>query len=151
MKEVCKIGLLDVERLGFSHCKRATGTTAVKPVIDLVDILKEGTTLVERFVLIGEVVIIGGGNAGGVVCLEPVTHVILDLLIILAVGGEETKVTHILDSHERGVIKRYAEVCKEAIQEVEDVEADSGLGTVCIEDPVGPVVGRTVFVLILGI
>ena len=60
--------------------------------------------------------------------------------VVLAVGGEEAQMLHVLNLQQCRLVELHAEVGKQAVEEVEHVEAQSRLLAVGIEHPVGVVV-----------
>ena len=85
-----------------------TATTAVEPVVDVIDIVEV------RRCAVG----------------------ILAFLGVFTMRGKEAQMLHILDFQQLTVVERHTEIVEKAVEEVEHVETDTGLRTVGIEHPV---------------
>ena len=108
---VMVITIVELLTLHVRYLKLTTTTTRVEPFIDL---------------------LLGGE--------ETIDVGVFLLFIVLTMGGEETQVTHVLNLQQFGVIPRYTEIVKKTVEEIEHIEADARLLTVCLQYPIGPVV-----------
>ena len=72
--------------------------------------------------------------------LEGVTGIINRLNVILAVGSEKAQVLQILHSQQGALVEPYTQMGKQAVEEIEHVEADAALRAVGIQHPVGEVI-----------